>query len=58
MKLLMNLREFSSGMLAHSKGQHSCGSSKAHNFLRPVTVAFEPNGEFVAVGFTSGHVKF
>ena len=31
---------------------------QAANFLRPVTVAFEPKGDFIAVGFSSGHIKF
>ena len=59
MKLLMNLREFNSrDASAVAKSNTAAARLEAHNFLRPVTVAFEPHGEFVAVGFTSGHVKF
>ncbi len=59
MKLLMNLREFNPrGASANPKSNTAAARLEAANFLRPVTVAFEPKGEFVAVGFTSGHVKF
>ena len=59
MKLLMNLREFNNrDAAANLKGQSAAARLAARNYLRPNSVAFEPNGEFVAVGFTSGHVKF
>ena len=58
MKLLMNLREFNSRPNATSKPGSATYRSDSRNFLRPQCVAFEPHGEFVAVGFTSGNVKF
>jgi WD40 repeat protein len=59
MKLLMNLREFNPrGASANPTANTAAARLEASNFLRPVTVAFEPRGDFVAVGFTSGHVKF
>ena len=58
-KLLMNLREFNNkDVLLAAKANSAASRLEARNYLRPQCVAFEPNGEFIAVGFTSGHVKF
>ena len=59
MKLLMNLREFNARMEATAAKPGSAAARlEVRNYLRPQFMAFEPNGEFLAVGFTSGHVKF
>jgi WD40 repeat protein len=58
-KLLMNLREFNNrDKISSAKANSAAARLEARNYLRPQCVAFEPNGEFLAVGFTSGHVKF
>ena len=58
-KLLMNLREFNNrDSVSTAKANTAAARLEARNYLRPQCVAFEPNGEFIAVGFTSGHVKF
>ena len=62
LKLLMNLREFNVKQVGASASTAKPGSAasrfEARNFLRPAHIAFEPNGQTLAVGFTSGHVKF
>ena len=60
MKLLMNLREFNVRQTEGSTAKAGSAAARfeARNFLRPSYLAFEPNGEFLAVAFTSGHVKF
>jgi len=59
LKLLMNLREFNS---KSSSQRHNTsagrGSDHTRNILRPQCIAFEPSGAFLAVGFTSGNIKF
>jgi len=58
-KLLMNLREFNNkDTIVAAKANSAAARLEARNYLRPQCIAFEPNGEFIAVGFTSGHVKF
>ena len=58
-KLLMNLREFNNkDVISSAKAGTAAARLEARNYLRPQCVAFEPNGEFIAIGFTSGHVKF
>eukprot|EP00605_Chrysophyceae_sp_TOSAG23-4_P000422 GSChrysophyteH1.ASY1.ANO1.479.1 assembled CDS len=58
-KLLMNLREFNNrDIISTAKANSAAARLEARNYLRPQCIAFEPNGEFIAVGFTSGHVKF
>ena len=57
MKLLMNLREFN----AKAKPQMTAlGAKKPKDvpFLRPQCVSFNPSGEFLVVGFTTGDLKF
>lgn len=58
MKILMNLREFNPRVGAALRTSSAASRLEARNFLRPSCIAFEPNGEFLAVGFFSGHVKF
>jgi WD40 repeat protein len=69
-KLLLLVRDFNDGgaegltrpKSAHSKNQSRTGNrlplNKDHIFLRPLTLAFEPDSEFLVVGFSSGIVKF
>ncbi len=69
MKLLMNLREFNTRTNAKTltTGTKHRSPEKYVNFLisfmlfrvrlRPQCIAFDPVGEFVAVGFTSGDIK-
>jgi WD40 repeat protein len=57
MKLLMNLKEFNSVSASTLKNNTAAARIEALNFLRPQSVVFDPKGDFVAVGFTSGHVK-
>lgn len=61
MKLLMNLREFNARVDPADKakaGSAAAARLEARSYLRPQCIAFEPNGEFLAVCFTSGHLKF
>lgn len=49
------------GDVSSAQGGSSDGKNTSANtsYLRPQCIAFEPTtGEFLAVGFTSGHVKF
>ena len=53
LKLLMNLREFNYA----SRGKKAKNIDK--NILRPQCIAFDPTeGSYLAVGFTSGSIKF
>ena len=56
MKLLMNLREFTNKSPGKSKTGAAAASDKANTFL-PQSIAFEPHGEVLAVGFTTGDLK-
>ena len=60
MKLLMNLREFNHRQPGGSTAKPGSAASRieARNYLRPSHIAFEPSGQILAVGFTSGHIKF
>jgi WD40 repeat protein/Ca2+-binding EF-hand superfamily protein len=55
MKLLMNLREFTSKTVNKSKGGLS-QDIRPNSFL-PQSIAFEPHGEVLAVGFTTGDLR-
>lgn len=57
MKLLMNLREFNS---KEPPAMTGLGTKKVKEvpFLRPQCVSFDPFGEILAVGFTTGDMKF
>ena len=54
MKILMNLKEFNSGK---GKGGGE-GGEKGHSIMRPQCIAFERTEGLLAVGFTSGHIRF
>lgn len=64
MKILINLREFNSKKTIPANHEATSSVSKTNvaeksTFLHPYCTAFEPTtGEFLAVGFTSGHIKF
>lgn len=59
LKLLMNLREFNSKVSSQRPGTSSGrGMDPSRNILRPQCISFEPSGAFLAVGFTSGNIKF
>lgn len=59
MKLLMNLREFNT-RLPPAKNILAGTRVKPTDrlLLRPQCVSFDPSGEFIAVGFTSGDIRF
>jgi len=59
MKLLMNLKEFNARAVK-SLTANSATRLRAPEklFLRPQCISFDPLGEFITVGFTSGDIKF
>jgi cilia- and flagella-associated protein 251 len=62
MKLLMSLREFN----ARTSGTKQITTNTAAKiaraadklFLRPQCIAFDPSGNYIAVGFTTGEIRF
>ena len=56
MKLLMNLREFTVKGASNKNKGGVTQDIKPNNFL-PQSIAFEPHGELMAVGFSTGDLK-
>ena len=60
-KKLALVRDFNDGddnTLSRSRSAKKLPPSKDHVFMRPTCLAFEPSAEFLAVGFSSGIIKF
>jgi WD40 repeat protein len=55
MKLLLNLREFN---IRSNVANQFTSRNIEKQILRPQCIAYEPHSAFIAVGFTSGNVKF
>jgi len=55
MKLLLNLREFN---FADAAANDATVRRNKPQFLRPTSFEYHPAGTFLAVGFSSGHIKF
>lgn len=63
MKLLMNLREFNSRQATQPLKLSTATGNRLkslvdNKFLRPQCCTFDPLGEFIVIGFTTGEIRF